>query len=560
MTNKEPRLRFSDEERSEQALKKPIRKAEKAAAKADKAQEKIPKRKVPKIVMEEDTGKITARLVLEDKKKPPSKLTHSLMDAPANGVTGQVHKQIRETEDDNVGVESAHKSEEAVESGLRIAQQSSRSRKLKPYREAARAEAKLEQSNVEALYQKSLRDDPQAASNPVSRWRQKQAIKKQYAAWKRTGETASAGTSAARTMGEKAQQAAKNTGAFFIRHKKGALVLLGALLLAAFFLSAVSSCSVIAESVLSGVASGSYAASEEAILDAEAAYCAKEAALRQYLDDFENSHSYDEYAYDLDDIGHDPYVLTAILSALHPGDWTLSGVSGTLDMLFEKQYTLTVDVDTETRYRRPDTLEDVPSWYPDAEEYEYTRCTVTLENFDLSHLPVYIMDEDTLSMYALYMATLGGRPDLFPDSDSIDREYTDYDIPPEALENQTFANMIAEAEKYLGYPYVWGGSSPSTSFDCSGFVSWVINHCGNGWNVGRLSAQGLYNICTPVSRSNARPGDLVFFRGTYDTPGISHVGIYAGTSMMIHCGNPISYTNLNTNYWQRHFYSYGRLH
>ena len=457
-------------------------------------------------------------------------------------------------------MESAHKSEEAVESGLRIAQQSSRSRKLKPYREAARAEAKLEQSNVEALYQKSLRDDPQAASNPVSRWRQKQAIKKQCAAWKRTGETASAGTSAARTMGEKAQQAAKNTGAFFIRHKKGALVLLGALLLAAFFLSAVSSCSVIAESVLSGVASGSYAASEEAILDAEAAYCAKEAALRQYLDDFENSHSYDEYAYDLDDIGHDPYVLTAILSALHPGDWTLSGVSGTLDMLFEKQYTLTVDVDTETRYRRPDTLEDVPSWYPGAEEYEYTSCTVTLENFDLSHLPVYIMDEDSLSMYALYMATLGGRPDLFPESEYIDREYTDYDVPPEALADQAFANMITEAEKYLGYPYVWGGSSPSTSFDCSGFVSWVINHCGNGWNVGRLSAQGLYNICTPVSRSNARPGDLVFFRGTYDTPGISHVGIYAGNSMMIHCGSPISYTNLNTNYWQSHFYSYGRLH
>lgn len=558
LANKEPRLHFIEEDRSDPVLKKPIRKAEKVAAKADKAQGKIPKRKVPRIVMEEDTGKVTAKLVLEDKKKPPSKLTHSLMDAPANAVTGQLHREIQETEQDNVGVESTHKSEAVVETGARLMREGSRNSQLKPYRRAAQAESKLEKANVEALYQKSLRDEPQLSSNPVSRWRQKQAIKKQYAAAKSGKATAQNTARAAQEATKSVKEAAKKGTEFLARHRRGAVILLASFLLVGFLLNAVSSCSVIAETVVSGIASGSYAASEDAILDAEAAYAAKERALQSYLDSYQRSHNYDEYTFDLDEIGHDPYVLTAILSALHPGEWTLADVSGTLEMLFQKQYILTENVDTETRYRDPITLADVPYWYPDAEEYEYTICTVTLENFDLSHLPVYIMSEDDLSVYALYMATLGNRPDLFPDSDSVDRSYTEYDIPPEALQNEAFANMIAEAEKYLGYPYVWGGSSPSTSFDCSGFVSWVINNCGNGWNVGRLSAQGLYNVCTPVSRSNARPGDLVFFKGTCDTPGISHVGIYAGNSMMIHCGNPISYVNLNTNYWQSHFYAYGR--
>lgn len=250
-------------------------------------------------------------------------------------------------------------------------------------------------------------------------------------------------------------------------------------------------------------------------------------------------------------------------------------------MLFEKQYILTEEVETETRYRTetevgerhardPNTGRYLYDEYGDPimEEYEYEvevpytyyKCKVTLENFNLSHVPVYIMGEDPLSMYAVYMATLGNRPDLFPDSQYIDRYtngYTDYDIPPELLEDEVFAAMIEEAEKYLGYPYVWGGSNPNTSFDCSGFVSWVINH--SGWNVGRLGAQGLYNICTPVSSANVKPGDLVFFEGTYDTDGVSHVGIYVGNNVMIHCGDPISYAYLNTNYWQTHFYAYGRL-
>ena len=454
-----------------------------------------------------------------------------------------------------MGVEGAHKSEAAVETGGRLLREGYRNSKLKPYRKAAQAEQKLEKANVNALYQKSLREEPQFASNPMSRWRQKQAIKKQYTAEKAGRSVVSGSVNTAKKAVKKTEQATS----FVARHRKGFFAVLGIGLSLAFLLNVASSCSMMVEGVGAGIASGSYAASEETILDAEAAYCAKERELQAYLDSFRGTHDYDEYTFDLDEIRHDPYVLTAILSSLHPGEWTLVDVAGTLDMLFEKQYVLTVDVDTETRYRDPLTLEDVPSWYPDAEPYEYCKCTVTLENFDLSHLPVYIMDEETLSMYALYMATLGNRPDLFPDSEYVDRTYTDYDIPPEALRDEAFANMIAEAEKFLGYPYVWGGSSPSTSFDCSGFVSWVINNCGNGWNVGRLSARGLYNVCTPVSRSNALPGDLVFFKGTYDTPGISHVGIYVGNNRMIHCGDPITYANLNTNYWQTHFYAYGRL-
>ena len=290
-----------------------------------------------------------------------------------------------------------------------------------------------------------------------------------------------------------------------------------------------------------------------------------EAELQRYLDTYESTHDYDEYHFDLDTIEHDPYVLISIITALHQGEWTLDEVQGTLQMLFDRQYILTEDVVVETRYRtETDTWTDADgNTHTDTYQvpYDYYICTVTLENFNLSHVPVYIMSEEQLGMYATYMATLGNRPDLFPGSGYIGKyvegSYTDYDIPPEALDDEVFAAIIKEAEKYLGYPYVWGGSSPSTSFDCSGFVSWVINH--SGWDVGRLGAQGLCNICTPVPSANVKPGDLVFFTGTYDTPGVSHVGIYVGNNMMIHCGDPISYANLNLNYWQSHFYRYGRL-
>ena len=309
------------------------------------------------------------------------------------------------------------------------------------------------------------------------------------------------------------------------------------------------------------------------MLGAEAAYCGMEAELQAYLDSYESTHDYDEYHFDLDSIEHDPYVLISILTAWHQGAWTLDEVQSTLQMLFNKQYILTEDVTSETRYRTETrtgtrTVTDPETGETSEEEYDYDvqvpytyyTCNVKLENFNLSHVPVYIMGEDQLSLYATYMGTLGNRTDLFPTSAYVGRYtngYTDYDIPPEALADEQFAAIITEAEKYLGYPYVWGGSSPSTSFDCSGFVSWVINH--SGWNVGRLDADSLYYICTPVSPANAKPGDLVFFEGTYDTPGMSHVGIYVGNSTMIHCGDPISYTNLNSSYWQAHFAAFGRL-
>ncbi|SOY28390.1 D-gamma-glutamyl-meso-diaminopimelic acid endopeptidase CwlS precursor [Acetatifactor muris] len=264
----------------------------------------------------------------------------------------------------------------------------------------------------------------------------------------------------------------------------------------------------------------------------------------------------------MDAIEHDPYVLISLLSAWHEGEWTLADVRPTLQMLFDRQYTLTENVVKERRYYiETDTWTDEDgNTHTDSYRvyYDYYICTVTLDNFNLSHLPIYIMGEDKVSRYSLYMATLGNRPDLFPGSSYVGK-YTSppegYEVPGEYLDDETFAAMLSEAEKFLGYPYVWGGSSPATSFDCSGFVSWVVNH--SGWNVGRLGAQGLYNICTRTS--SPRPGDLVFFKGTYDTPGVSHCGIYVGDGMMLHCGDPIQYANLNSSYWQAHFYAYGRL-
>ena len=267
----------------------------------------------------------------------------------------------------------------------------------------------------------------------------------------------------------------------------------------------------------------------------------------------------------LDEIEHDPYVLISILSALHDGVFTLAEVQGELEMLFEKQYILTETVTMQIRYRTKMMVIIGPYGVPQVityqEPYEYYICTVKLKNKNLSHLPVEVLTEEQLSAYSLYMRTLGNRPDLFghtqyPNASTI-KQPTYYDIPPEALKDDKFAAMMEEATKYIGYPYVWGGSSPSTSFDCSGYISWVLNH--SGWNVGRQTAQGLYNLCTPVSAAQVKPGDLVFFKGTYDTPGVSHCGIYVGDSIMLHCGDPISYTNLNSKYWQEHFYSYGRL-
>ena len=566
---REPRLQFSDADLAEPKLEKPIKRVKKAEAKADKAQAKIPKKTVVKKKRGFDpaTGKVKTQLRFEevDKKKPPSKLTHAVQDAPANFVLSQVHREVRQSEDDNVGVEAAHKVEQAVESGGRLVQSAHRAHQLKPYRAAIRAEKKLERANLDALQKKAEIDSP--TSNPVSKWQQKQAIKKQYAAAKHNQAaqtTAKAAENTAKTA-KKAAEKAEKAGKYVWEHRRGFAIAAAILLMLAFLLNGLSSCSVMMDGVGSGIAASTYPSQDADMLGAEAQYCAMEAELQRYLDTYESTHDYDEYHFDLDTIEHDPYVLISIITALHQGEWTLDEVQGTLQMLFDRQYILTEDVVVETRYRtETDTWTDADgNTHTDTYQvpYDYYICTVTLENFNLSHVPVYIMSEEQLGMYATYMATLGNRPDLFPGSGYIGKyvegSYTDYDIPPEALDDEVFAAIIKEAEKYLGYPYVWGGSSPSTSFDCSGFVSWVINH--SGWDVGRLGAQGLCNICTPVSSANVKPGDLVFFTGTYDTPGVSHVGIYVGNNMMIHCGDPISYANLNSSYWQSHLYRYGRL-
>ena len=574
---RESRLKFTDKERLDPVMGKAVQKAEKAADKAEKAQAKIPTKKVikPELITDNSNGKIKVKLHFEDtEKKPPSQL--KVTDAPAAAVRRQIRREVRDSEDDNVSVEAAGFAADTVDSSAHVLQEGYRSAKLQPYRAAARAEKQLDKANIHAPQKKAEVEHP--TSNPLSRWRQKQTIKRQYAAQKVGRSTVESSARAAKEATKKTEQAAT----FVVRHRKGFAAVLGILLILAFLLNAVSSCSMMVEGIGAGIAAGSYAAADDDIVGAEAAYCAMEQALQRQLDRYEQTHDYDEYHYELDDIGHDPYVLTAILSAMHPGEWKLQEIMGTLKMLFEKQYILTETVESETRYRTETVTgerharDPITGAYlydqwgdPILEEYEYETqvpytyrsVTVKLENFDLSHVPVYVMNEETLGRYAIYMATLGNRPDLFPDSDYIRQMliegYTKYDLPPEALENTRFAAMIKEAEKYLGYPYVWGGSSPSTSFDCSGYVCWVLNH--SGWSVGRTSAQGIYNLCTPVSRSNARPGDLVFFKGTYKTNGVSHVGIYVGENRMIHCGNPISYTNINTQYWQSHFFTFGRL-
>ena len=537
MKVKNPRLQFTEAEMEDSRLKEHIRHAEKAADKAEAAREKIPKKKKQKQVqrrtIDPATGKQTVRLHFEEveKKAPASRLRHGAAAVPGLALSGQVHKKIGETEGDNVGVESAHKVEEAAETAGRIGESAYHSHRLKPYRAAARAEKRLEKANIKALYHKSLAENPQIASNPLSRWQQKQAIKKQYAA-ARAGKNAAQTVKNAGNTARAAKKAAKETkeaAGFVWRHRKGFLVVIALLLVVCIFMNGLSSLTMLFQGGMSGVAGSTYPSRDSDMLGAEADYAGVVRAAQE---------------------------------------------QGTLAMLFERQYTLTERVEEETRYRTETrtgthTYTDPETGETSSEDYEYEVevpydyyiCYVTLTNFDLSHLPVYLMNEDQVSMYAVYMAALGNRPDLFPQGEypnaSGREDYLDYGVPPEAMEDEQFAAMLREAEKYLGYPYVWGGSNPSTSFDCSGFVSWVINH--SGWDVGRQTANGLLGLCTPVSSSNAKPGDLIFFQGTYNTSGASHVGIYVGNGMMIHCGSPISYASVNTPYWQQHFYTFARL-
>ena len=566
------RLQFTAAERADPRLSKYVRKAEKQADKLDAAKDALPKKRVvtKETVYDEASGRARTKLRFDKVEKPAPQLKPNPMSRPVQEAGLFVHGKIHEVEHENVGVEGGHKGEKLAERQAGKAIRSGiRRHKLKPYRAAAKAERKSIAANAEYIYQKSLRDNPelaQAVSNPVSRFWQKQKIKRDYAkAARAAGQTAQGAASTAKTAAaaaKKAAQKSEKAASFVARHWKGALVIGGVGLLLLMIMGGLQSCTAMFGGTGTGLAATSYLSEDADMLGAEAAYAELEADLQHELDNYESLHpGYDEYRFDLDEISHDPYVLTSILSALHGGAFTLDEVQGDLAMLFEQQYTLTQTIETEIRYRTETRTDSEGNEYEVEVPYTYYICNVTLTNNDLSHLPVYLMDEEQLSLYAAYMQTLGNRPDLFPTGSyphaSTVKEPTYYEIPPEALEDETFAAMIAEADKYVGYPYVWGGSSPSTSFDCSGFISWVLNQ--SGWSVGRQTAQGLYNLCTPVTAGQAKPGDLVFFVGTYDTPGVSHVGLYVGNSVMLHCGDPISYTNLNSSYWQSHLFCYGRL-
>ena len=479
----------------------------------------------------------------EDRPKPPSKLLHHTEQV----VRTEARQVLRdENEDDNVAVEAADRGQEAAESSLRAGVRATK--QVREHRENRnRREERITPEERKA-------DSVQAEGKQASaKAQQKQRIKKQYARAKiqERREERSA-FSVTRDFAEKAVEKVKDSVAYVRRNPKAAAVALVLFIMLTMLTNIVSSCSLILEGISSSIAGSTYPSDDADMLAAEAEYCAMEAQLQSDMDHYEDNHDYDEYSFELDSIGHDPYVLISTLTAMYDGAWTIDEVRGTLRMLFERQYALTETVNTST-------VTDPEN--PETEPQEYRIVDVKLKNNDLSHLPCEILSEAQLARYSVYMATLGNRPDLFPGSAYIGRygegSYITYEIPPSALEDEAFAAIIAEAEKYLGYPYVWGGSSPSTSFDCSGFVCWVLNH--SGWNVGRTTAQGLCNFCTPVRYSDAKPGDLVFFMGTYDTPEVSHVGIYVGNDMMIHCGDPISYSNLNSAYWQEHLYCFGRL-
>ena len=523
------RLQFSEADQAKPELQGVIRKSDKAADRLDAARDAIPN-------------------------KRPGKPHANPLSRPLQEAGAAIHGKIREVEPENSGVQSGHLGERGVEKtvgfGKRRVQNWRAERKLRPWREAAKAEQAAVKANADFYYRKAVAENPQLAFNPISRLWQKKRLQKQYAAaYRAAGKTAQAGKTAEATAkaARKTAQESKRTALFVKRHWKGVLIVGGIGLLLVMLLGSLQSCSSMFGGGASNFMASSYLSEDADMLAAEEAYCAKEDELREYLDTYEATHDYDEYHFDLDEIEHDPYVLISILSALHEGMFTIDQVQGDLQTLFDKQYILTETVTTETRYDS------------DGDPYTWTICTVTLENFDLSHVPVYMMGEDQLSLYATYMSTLGNRPDLFPSSGYVSKYIenppTAWEIPAEYLTDERFNTLITEAEKYLGYPYVWGGSSPSTSFDCSGFVSYVLTNSGL-CNTGRLGAQGLYNISTPVSAP--QPGDLVFFVGTYDTTGVSHVGIYVGDGMMLHCGDPIQYSNLNTSYWQSHFYAYGR--
>ena len=468
-----------------------------------------------------------------------------------------VHGKIYESEYENVGVEGAHRAEVVGEAVGRSAVRSvKRTVRQHPTKRVYRAEARYSKAKAEQRFQQARMEHPSLTHDKgvLARIWRKRRLKQQY-----QRQAQKAGAKAAKGTATVTEKMGQGVAGFVRRHPGGSAIAVLAVLLLVVLQSCVSSLATLGNGTAGGIAASTYPAEDVDLTGAEAAYTALEGQLQDYLDSYTSTHSYDEYHFDLDGIEHDPYVLLSSVSALQDGAWTLADVEPTLQTLFDRQYILTENVVRETRYDTETRTDAEGNEYEVDVPYSYYICTVTLENFNLSHVPVYIMSQDQLSRYALYMAALGNRPDLFPASDYVDKYINHPPVPHEVPEDYraapTFAAMLAEAEKYLGYPYVWGGSSPATSFDCSGFVSWVANQ--SGWDIGRLGATGLYNRCTRVT--TPRPGDIVFFTGTFDAPGVTHCGLYVGDGWMLHCGDPIQYADLSSSYWQSHFYAYGRL-
>lgn len=582
MAKKPTRLRFTEDDLADSQVKKAAHRADKAADQAEKAVEKLTSKKKSVKLRQETTAGSSRKAKLRFEKadiaeiERPSAAKHMASRGTTAAVTAKAHKAVSQYEDDNVGVQAAQETTGAVETTAYTVDHAVYSRKLKAYDKAEKLVQKSDQANVNALYEKFKKDNPDVSSNPFSRWQQKQAIKKEYAAAKAGKNTANGTATAAKGTGKAAKTTKSITEKvteFCTSHSKVMLLILIAGLLFLVISGVFSSCSAMFQGGTQIILGTSFTAEDEDIIGAENDYKALEAALRNQISNIERTHSgYDEYRYDLSEINHNPYELAAYLTVQFE-DYTREEVQSTLQWLFEQQYELTLTEEVEIR-TRTETRTGTRSWtdadgnshsesyeYEVEVEYEYYILNVKLENKGLNRVIGSLgMTEDEMERYAVLLQTSGNRPDLFGDDIyAVTGEYTDYDIPGEALTDTRFANMIREAEKYLGYPYVWGGSSPSTSFDCSGFVSWVINNCGNGWSVGRLTADGLMGVCDIIPKSQAKPGDLIFFQGTYATSGASHVGIYVGNNMMIHCGSPISYASIETSYWQQHFYCFGRI-
>lgn len=569
MVKKPTRLRFTEDDLSDPRVKSAYEKAQKQTDKAERAVERITSGKNHHKLRDEASISANRKEKLrftkaniEEEIKKPSRVKQVITRSAATVISVKAHQTVAENAD-NTGVQAADDTVRAAESAGYAADHLYYSHKLKSYDKAEKMVEKSDRANVNALFERFKKENTGISSNPMSRWQQKHRIKQEYAAARAGKSTAKSGASkgtakAVKQSGNIVERATQ----FCVSNKKVILILLAVGLLFMLISGLFTSCTAMFQGGTQAVLGSSFTAEDEDILGVDEDYTAMEDDLHKQIEKVESLHpGYDEYRYHLDEIGHNPYVLASYLTVIFE-DYTREEVQSEIARLFKMQYELKFQEEVEIRTK---TITDEDG-NTTTVEYEYRILHVYLVNHSLEKVVEQCgLNEDQLNRYYLLLETLGNRPYLFGDDIYVipgtgGAGYDDYDIPGEALTNERFANMMREAEKYLGYPYVWGGSSPSTSFDCSGFVSWVINHCGNGWNVGRQTASGLKNLCQMVSPSQAQAGDLIFFEGTYDSLGpISHVGIYVGNGMMIHCGNPISYANINTSYWQEHFYGFGRL-